>query len=610
MKILYVPRPQIGSIIPGLPIVDQLIQQGHEVCTIDNPEFQNAAGSLPSGLRRLTFDRPTSPRTDAVARSLQARAAAGREQALTELRTRLATSEAGGNANPADLEELRTSVAHAPERLDSLARSTDFWNAPNPLLEFAQRDRRAHLLQNAWKFESGLETELRVQRRFLQEAALSQAAIEREGIDLVLADPLWPGGLLAAEAAGVPAVTLVHYLLDESQPHSWIYQYIWKQKDLSQPDGYVPDQDPRGFVEWWNRVRADFSLGPIAPSPGEGQFAMFSHHGSLLLTHPALRSAPGDSLPAFMKAVAPGAWEFGDHKSEAETARALTHMQASTGRPKVLMTASSTAHDFNDIIATAMRACDELGYELTVTAPATNVDPNSPDAHRIFGFVSHERLLPEADTLITPGGHGSAENALRHGVPMLVIPHRADTPDVARRVEAAGFGASLPQTEVTLERMKDQLRRVVENREAIAARMGRATSGQSGALDIAAACDLITSLEPFANVQERPSARSLGQPALRARRRAVTPSTSTDASPTTGRSDGGVPRAERPGEGSHLGRLPRTGMERPTNPGSGSPSEPGGAGSTNDASAAPIAPTRDVRRAGPRPPRGGLPGIS
>jgi UDP:flavonoid glycosyltransferase YjiC (YdhE family) len=52
----------------------------------------------------------------------------------------------------------------------------------------------------------------------------------------------------------------------------------------------------------------------------------------------------------------------------------------------------------------------------------------------------HDAELPHAAAVVTHGGHGTVICALRHGLPVLVMPHDRDQNDNAARAVEAGAG--------------------------------------------------------------------------------------------------------------------------------------------------------------------------
>src|SRR5208282_3164921 len=76
------------------------------------------------------------------------------------------------------------------------------------------------------------------------------------------------------------------------------------------------------------------------------------------------------------------------------------------------------------------------------------VAPNevaTPPNAVVLNYAAHDPIMRRAALVITHGGHGTAMRALRHGVPMVVIPGLAgDQPFVAAAVQEFGAGLALP----------------------------------------------------------------------------------------------------------------------------------------------------------------------
>ncbi|MEV0110949.1 nucleotide disphospho-sugar-binding domain-containing protein [Nocardia sp. NPDC050799] len=72
-------------------------------------------------------------------------------------------------------------------------------------------------------------------------------------------------------------------------------------------------------------------------------------------------------------------------------------------------------------------------------APLGPVPPNA----YVTDFVPYSHLLPRVDLMITNGGYGGVQQALRCGVPLIVAGDSADKPEIAARVAYTGAGIDL-----------------------------------------------------------------------------------------------------------------------------------------------------------------------
>ena len=66
-----------------------------------------------------------------------------------------------------------------------------------------------------------------------------------------------------------------------------------------------------------------------------------------------------------------------------------------------------------------------------------------PPNVRLERFIPHDVLLPHVDAMVTNGGYGGVQQALAHGVPLVVAGDSEDKPEVAARVQWSGAGVNL-----------------------------------------------------------------------------------------------------------------------------------------------------------------------
>lgn len=83
------------------------------------------------------------------------------------------------------------------------------------------------------------------------------------------------------------------------------------------------------------------------------------------------------------------------------------------------------------VVATTGRSSDKISVE---DVPANAV---------VTEWISYSELLPHVDVMITNGGYGGVQHALRHGVPVIVAGESSDKAEVAARVQYAGVGVAL-----------------------------------------------------------------------------------------------------------------------------------------------------------------------
>lgn len=117
------------------------------------------------------------------------------------------------------------------------------------------------------------------------------------------------------------------------------------------------------------------------------------------------------------------------------------------GRPVVHVTQGTLDNaDLGRLLLVTTRAL--AGDDLLVVATTGGPDPEPlrrglPPNVRLERFVPHDRLLPHVDAMVTNGGYGGVQQALAHGVPLVVAGDSEDKPEVAARVQWSGAGVNL-----------------------------------------------------------------------------------------------------------------------------------------------------------------------
>jgi MGT family glycosyltransferase len=91
--------------------------------------------------------------------------------------------------------------------------------------------------------------------------------------------------------------------------------------------------------------------------------------------------------------------------------------------------------------------------------------PQIPANFLVSEYFPQMAVLQAADLFITHGGINSAHEAMISGVPMIVLPQRADHHVVADRVEAVGAGLVLERSRATATMLAELADRVLSNPE-------------------------------------------------------------------------------------------------------------------------------------------------
>ena len=302
----------------------------------------------------------------------------------------------------------------------------------------------------------------------------TRRAMEGARPDVVVADVLMPGALVAAEAAGVPRVVLFHmpeYLPGPGRPAAG--------------PGFLPRADLIGrlrdglmgrlffgqikaYLPAFNDARRAFGLPPL----GTPQALMGQYHAAdlrLIQTSEAF-DFPITPPPPNLRYVGPvlddpdwtGEWR--------------SPWPEADSRPLVVASLSSTFQNQRDLLQRIIAALGTLEVRGLVTLGPAMASERFDLPANVVAVVSapHAQVFPHAAAVVTHAGHGTVMRALAHRLPLLCLPMGRDQDDNAARVFARGAGLRLrPSASPT--RIAAAVRRLLDEPgfRASAERLGR-----------------------------------------------------------------------------------------------------------------------------------------
>lgn len=86
-----------------------------------------------------------------------------------------------------------------------------------------------------------------------------------------------------------------------------------------------------------------------------------------------------------------------------------------------------------------------------------------PGNARVAEFLPYARLLPKTDVMVTNGGFGGVQQALLHGLPLVVAGATEDKPEVAGRVAWSGVGLNLRTGSPSPRQVRRAVHSVLQN---------------------------------------------------------------------------------------------------------------------------------------------------
>jgi MGT family glycosyltransferase len=283
-------------------------------------------------------------------------------------------------------------------------------------------------------------------------------AIAQCNPSLVICSMFCLGGMVAAQAAGVPFVVLfpnIYPLPARGMPPFGLGLQPargligrWRDRALN---GFIEHQFDGKGLAGLNALRRQHGLAPLARvfdqvRAARSQLVMTSSEFDFTATLPA------------------GARYVGPVLDDPLWAQLWSLLPPDGRNPLVLVAMSST---FQDQIGSLQRVIDALGTmpvrAVVTTGPAIDgAALKAPANVTVMARAPHRDVLEYAALVVTHGGHGTVMKALAAGVPMVLLPHGRDQADNAVRVTARGAGISLKRS-AEPSAIAQAVRRVLQN---------------------------------------------------------------------------------------------------------------------------------------------------
>lgn len=142
------------------------------------------------------------------------------------------------------------------------------------------------------------------------------------------------------------------------------------------------------------------------------------------------------------------------------------------GRPVALVSRGSmNIHGQAETLRTYIEAFAGTDWHVVVAAP-DHIDRDAlgpvPDNVRLMNWVPQLSVLRRADIFVSHGGTNSVMEAMHLGTPVVAVPYTPEQHFIANRLAELGLGAHLPQDEVTAERLRSEVERLVADESVLA----------------------------------------------------------------------------------------------------------------------------------------------
>jgi len=297
-------------------------------------------------------------------------------------------------------------------------------------------------------------------RPFIGPSYEALTALIQQGVQVLVAPPVVMGARLASERWGVPLlsvytaatllrsdrwpVTLASWRVPRWVP-SWAVRVAWRSLDRWGLEPLVADD----LNTWRHRLglpKVDGSVfGRWMHSP-QGGVALFEPWFAAAADWPAQVKHAGFMLyeQDEQKGLPPHVLEF-----------------LSQGPPPVVFLPGTAKVNAQAFYEAAVASCEERGWR------ALLIGPDAPESDRpgvcTARYAPLGLLLPRVRAVVHHGGVGTCAQALRAGVPQVVLPSAFDQFDNAMRIERLGVGRSMPMKRVHAQALSAMLRAVMDS---------------------------------------------------------------------------------------------------------------------------------------------------
>lgn len=242
----------------------------------------------------------------------------------------------------------------------------------------------------------------------------------------------------------------------------------------------------RGLAPELNAFRAELGMGPV-----KCVFGNYVHSPQRVIgLFPEWFAPPAEDWP---KQVRLTGFPLYDESGITELSGELEAF-LKAGEAPIAFTPGSAMFQGRKFFEESVAACQMMGTRgLLLTRHLEHLPEKLPDSVKHVDFAPFSQLLPRCAALVHHGGIGTIAQAMRAGVPQLVVPHAHDQPDNAARLVRLGVGRKLEVRQFKRVRISRILTELLgapstrENCRSVAARF-------TGVDAIGETCDLIEEL--------------------------------------------------------------------------------------------------------------------
>lgn len=323
-------------------------------------------------------------------------------------------------------------------------------------------------------------------------AAYADLSIAIRGADLLVTHPITFAGPILAQTTHIPWVSTVLAPFSLWSNHDpLVLAYLPWFHAAARLGGPVATRGLRKAIDFisdpWMQPLYEFrqELGlPRGRHPAfEGQYSPQLNLGlfSQVLCEPQPDWPANTHVTGF---------PFFDDNAGGSLAPALQHFLDAGAAPLVFTLGSAAVHIAGDFFEESIAAATLLERRAVLLVGHNVPKPATLPADIVaFDYAPHGELFPRAACIVHQGGVGTTGQALRSGVPTLIVPFGHDQPDNAARIARLGTGRTLARGHYCAARVAMELEVLLQQpayaeRARAVGRTVRAEQGAARAVDL------------------------------------------------------------------------------------------------------------------------------
>jgi zeaxanthin glucosyltransferase len=319
------------------------------------------------------------------------------------------------------------------------------------------RDEQLGQLEGLAALRCGLQG---IRRKAMMLFRDTPAAIRDEGVDSLIVDQVEMAGGTVAEHLGLPFVTAAAALPIEPDDNVPPVIFPWPHRTgvaarlRNRLGNAVSGWILSGVLRTINQQRREWGLPPARDIQ-----SLFSKRAQVAQL-PASLELPGRRTPPHFHHTGP--WTDAEGRAPVDFPWTLLD----PGRPLAYASMGTLQNGILQTFRVIAEACAGSGPQLVISLGGGQ-DPSLlrdlPGDPIVVGYAPQLELVRRAALTISHGGLNTTLESAAQGVPMVVLPVTYDQPGVGARVEWSGVGRSIPVRRLTVDRLRDAIRTVLDN---------------------------------------------------------------------------------------------------------------------------------------------------